>query len=274
MSKLLDLLTYPHSYRRAVARFLIRRFELFSYEQRLDRSLVDRPHYGHCIYVAARLARSLGHRRLSVIEFGVAGGNGLLAAERHAREITRVCGVEIDLYGFDSGAGLPPPSDYRDLPYQWKPGFFRMDASALMPKLSVSKVILGDVRETVAAFCDEHEPAPIGCVFNDLDYYSSTRDSFALFDSAPRFFLPRVMMYFDDIIGDEISLYSEFSGERLAIREFNDTQSEKKIGRCHHLAVATERFTWHQQIFALHWFTHPDYNRFVSAENQQLTLQG
>lgn len=272
MAKLLDLLIHPKPYRRAVARFLIRRFQLFSYEERLARSLVDRPHYGHCMYVAARLARSLGHQRFSVIEFGVAGGNGLLAAERHGREITRTCGVEIDIYGFDSGAGLPPPSDYRDLPYQWKPGFFRMNEPALMPKLRQSKVILGDVRETAPAFCEEYEPAPIGCVFNDLDYYSSTRDSFALFDSAPRFFLPRVMMYFDDIIGDEVSLYNDYTGERLAIHEFNDRNPEKKIARCHHLVTTREHLTWHQQILALHWFTHPDYDRFVGSEDQQLAL--
>src|SRR5262245_39718650 len=41
-----------------------------------------RPYYGHCMLQAARLARQLGYPTLSAIEFGVAGGNGLLHMER------------------------------------------------------------------------------------------------------------------------------------------------------------------------------------------------
>lgn len=37
-----------------------------------------RPNYAYCTYHAADLARRLGIPRISVIEFGVAGGNGLL----------------------------------------------------------------------------------------------------------------------------------------------------------------------------------------------------
>jgi len=272
MPALIDLLTYPKPFRRAFFGYLIRRFQLFSYKARLERSLVDHPHYGYCIYVAAALARSLDLPRISVIEFGVAGGNGLLAAERHAQEVTRACGVGIDIYGFDTGVGLPQPTDYRDLPYNWKAGFFQMDAAALQRKLRSSKLVLGDVRETIPNFCNEYRPAPIGCVFNDLDYYSSTRHSLELFDSEPQYFLPRVLLYFDDIIGDEISLYNDFSGELLAIHEFNAARLDKKIGRCQQFGFAKEYVGWHKQVFALHLFTHPSYNQFVSVENQQLVL--
>jgi hypothetical protein len=68
-----------------ILRALERRFGfLNSYRRRLDYGMVDRPPYGHCMLHAAILARKLGHPRISCIEFGVAGGNGLVAMERHA----------------------------------------------------------------------------------------------------------------------------------------------------------------------------------------------
>ena len=40
------------------------------------------------------------------------------------------------------------------------------------------------------------------------------------------FFLPRMYCYFDDTIGTETELFNDFTGERLAINEFN---SQNKI---------------------------------------------
>ena len=57
----------------------------------------------------AALAKKLGHRRVSVLEFGVAGGRGLIDLEYHAREVSRELEIEIDVYGFDTGSGLPAP---------------------------------------------------------------------------------------------------------------------------------------------------------------------
>ena len=59
---------------------------------------------------------------------------------------------------------------------------------------------LGDVTYTVPSFMKELFP-PIGFVSNDLDLYTSTRDSFALLKSEPQHLLPRVTMYFDDLLG-------------------------------------------------------------------------
>ena len=76
---------------------------------------------GHAwgILNAAYLAKALGHRQISLIEFGVAGGNGLLSMELAAKRIEKILGVGIEIYGFDSGRGLPKPQDYRDLPNLW-----------------------------------------------------------------------------------------------------------------------------------------------------------
>ena len=50
-------------------------------------------------------------------------------------EIEKILGVQIDIYGFDTGQGLSKPVDYRDLPYHWKEGFFPMKKNDLLKKL-------------------------------------------------------------------------------------------------------------------------------------------
>jgi hypothetical protein len=234
--------------------------------------VIERPNYAYCLYHAARLARRLGHPRMSALEFGVAGGNGLLAMERLAEIVEKEVGVGIDLYGLDTGMGMPPPEGYRDLPYHWKEGFFRMDRAALEARLRRAKLVYGDIRETVHDFVEKHKPAPIGAIMHDMDYYSSTAAAFGLFDSNPTAFLPRAFCYFDDIIGSEVELYSDYTGQRLAIEEFNGTHPMKKIALNYHLTTQERVKTWHHQIFIYHDFEHPDYCRFISEENQQLKL--
>ena len=48
-----------------------------------------------------------------MLEFGVAGGAGLLSLERIAELVEGLTGVEIEVHGFDTGTGLPAPKDYR-----------------------------------------------------------------------------------------------------------------------------------------------------------------
>ena len=142
---------------------LDRRFGLVrSYRRRLDYDLIERPHYGHCLLHAATLARKLGHPRVSAIEFGVAGGNGLVALERHAEAVRAETGVEVAIFGFDTGRGMPPPRDYRDMPYMWQAGYFEMDEGALRARLRSARLILGDVAETLPGFAAREGPPPIG----------------------------------------------------------------------------------------------------------------
>ncbi|MBV8815423.1 MAG: hypothetical protein JO271_13110, partial [Verrucomicrobia bacterium] len=92
------------------------------FEQRLRWDLFKRPDYAYGVYQAALQARALGIPRICAIEFGVAGGNGLLALEDVADQVTKHVGVGVDTYGFDTGTGMPAPVDYRDMPYLWQPG--------------------------------------------------------------------------------------------------------------------------------------------------------
>jgi hypothetical protein len=245
---------------------------LFPAKQKIHWSLAPRPHYAYCMFHAARLAKRLLIPRISILEFGVAGGNGLAIIERHAAWIRREMAVDFQIFGFDTGEGLPEPESYLDLPYHWKAGFFRMDRASLDQKLSVSQLVLGNVRETSQTFFALHDPAPVGCIFHDLDFYSFTRDAFKLLDDPSLRFLPRVFNYFDDIIGSEVELYNDYTGQRRAINEFNDSHAERKLARCYHFHRLKVHRVWHEQIFILHDFAHPLYNRFVSDDDQQLPL--
>jgi len=247
-------------------------WRLFPARRVIRWGLTPRPHYAYCMYQAAALAKRLGITRISALEFGVAGGNGLVAAEELAAWIYGELGVEFEIFGFDTAEGLPEPLDYRDLPYHWKAGFFRMDRAALERRLSSSRLVIGNVRDTVHSFLAEHRPAPIGCIFHDLDFYSSTRDALKLLDAPSENFLPRVFNYFDDIIGSDTVLYNDYVGQRLAIHEFNEAHTTRKLARCYQFLRRKRRKLWQEQIFIFNDFLHPLYGRFVSEENQQLPL--
>jgi hypothetical protein len=264
-------MTDPHPVR-LFSRIIISKFEIGNYSWRVNQGCVKRPYYGYCAYNAAVLAKSLGIKRISILEFGVAGGIGLVNLEYHAKEISRMLEIDIDIYGFDSGEGLPEPVDYRDLPYHWKKGFFKMDIRKLQLKLEKAKLVLGDINETSKSFFTKYSPAPIGAILYDFDYYSSTRVALKMLEAGEDYYLPRIFCYFDDIIGTEIELYNDFTGERLAINEFNDTHENVKLAYPYHLIKKTAIMPWYNQIRIGHFFKHSRYNEFISMKNQQLHL--
>jgi hypothetical protein len=250
--------------RRVIGKKIAQKLNIGSYEWRLRMGTIDRPYYGYCVYNAALLAKKLNYKRISIIEFGVFKGGGLLNLEFHASEITRLLGVEIDIYGFDTGEGLPDPIDYRDLPYHWQKGFFKMDVPLLKSQLEKSKLILGNVKDTAKNFFKEHNPAPIGAIFYDFDFYSSTVDALNMLDAGEKYYLPRVFTYFDDTMGNESELYNDYTGQRLAINEFNQAHKEAKLGIPYYLFGKKFIENWYYQIMICHFFKHSRYNDFVS----------
>ena len=269
MNVLLRALTAKVPLRVRLTQEFLKRFPLFSYQSRLEAEAVERPHYGFCIFEAARLASSLGYKKFSVLELGCGGGNGLINAEMHIREIRKIFPVEIELYGFDMGSGLPAPKDYRDFPHYFRGGQYVMDQPKLSDRLDLAKLVIGDINKTSKSFFREYSPAPVGCVFVDLDFYSSTRDALHIFDERSANFLPRVFMYFDDITGiDSVWLPCEFTGEMLAIEEFNREHDQKKIAKNRFTSSARYR-GWGDMIYVCHDFNHPKYNEFVGKREQQ-----
>jgi hypothetical protein len=262
LETLIEVAVDPYRFRQRILE-VVRRTNLGSYEWRVDLGAVDRPAYAYCVRGAANLAKSLQIPSISVIEFGVAKGRGLLSLEEHARRWSELCGVAIEVYGFDTGSGLPPVTDYRDVPYHWQGGYYRMDVEALQERLANARLVLGDVRETVASFLADYNPPPVGAVMFDLDFYTSTMAALRLFDLESRHRLPRVFLYFDDIVGTDVSLYSDYAGERLAIAEFNELHASQKISPVYELACRGH-LPWHHQVYALHDFDHDRYGDFVS----------
>lgn len=233
-------------------------------------------YYAYGMFHGCRLAAALGIKRVSSIEFGVAGGNGLLAMEAHARVIEELVGVSIDVYGFDTGAGLTPPVDYRDMPYRFKKGNYRMDVEKLKGRLERAQLVLGDVRKTARTFLKDYQPAPIAFVSFDMDYYSSTMHAFQMFAAGNKddFFLPRIFMYFDDVVGNEISCYNDFVGELAAINDFNAGSRDVKIAQNRVFRNYNLNFPWYHQSYVMHRFAHRLYDKYISkASARSLALK-
>ncbi len=195
------------------------------YRQLYTEEKLPRMNYATQIWGAAFEAKKLGYDAMSVIEFGVAGGNGLCNCEFHAKEIARILNIHIEVYGFDSACGLPKSDQgYKDMLHLWPGGLFPMDLPLLEERLEFARLVIGEIKQTSGAFCEGYNPAPIGAILIDVDYYSSTVPILDMFEKDDRFFLPRVYMYFDDV-----NAYYEFSGEQLAIKEFNQRHDHLKI---------------------------------------------
>jgi hypothetical protein len=220
-----------------------------------------RPYYVWGVLQGAHLGKALEIARVSVIEFGVAGGNGLVSLERIAEKVESILEIGIDVYGFDTAGGLPEPLDYRDCPNLWSAGYFPMDKKQLQRRLRRAQLILGLIDDTAPKFI-ESNPSPVAFVSFDMDYYSSTMQAFKLLEAQQSLLLPRIYCYFDDILG---FTYSEFNGERLAISEFNAAHSMRKIspiyGLRHFLPKPHADSWWPEVFYMAHAFDHELYNR-------------
>ena len=249
-----------------IVRNLIKKLPFMSFIGKIDWDAVPRPEYCYGVLQAARQAHSLKFKRFSVIEFGVGKGHGLTTLENAALRISKYFNIQIDIFGFDLGIGLPKPLDYRDLPYYWRKSLFKMNIDNLKKKLNKSNLIIGDISNTIPDFINSN-PAPIGFVAFDLDFYSSTKSSLNLFTAKPNLFLPRVICYFDDILSNDIVYHSEFTGVSLAIDEFNQKYSDRKIAKMHGLRyIRMIPSKWNEQIFVFHYFSHPLFSKYIYPE--------
>ena len=221
-----------------------------------------RENYLYCVERAANEAVALGHRQMSVIEFGVAGGNGLVELERICRYLEMRLPIEFSIFGFDNGEGLPQPVDYRDAPFKWSAGDYVMERAVLDDVLTRSQLVIGDIGVTVPTFFREHAPAPVGAIMFDLDYYSSTVKALQLLLAPVEFLLPRVHCFFDDL-GVIPSL-----GVPLAIAEFNAAHTSLRLEQNRRTVYATNPYIRGWKVYEFHNFSHPDYERPLTRSQQ------
>jgi hypothetical protein len=219
-----------------------------------------RPQYVWSVLSAAKIAQGLGIERITAIEFGVAGGNGLLALETAADGAEELLGVQVDVFGFDTGSGMPEPEDHRDAPFSVREGQFGMDVDKLRARLRRAELVLGPVGETVPEFLSRAQP-PIGFVSVDLDYYSSTMDAFRVLEAESDRLLPRVFCYFQGVLWHP---WTEFIGQRAAINDFNGSHEQRKLSPIHGLRYAlpaSERpLPWPEMMYVAEIFDHELYN--------------
>lgn len=229
-----------------------------SYRARIQFDLVLRQQHAFGLLVAADSARDNGFDTVTAIEMGVANGAGLMNICRIAARITEMTGVKFRIYGFDGGKGLPPPRDYRDHPEYFAEGDFPLQDHAKLANAlpSFAKLIIGDISETVPRFVESlDERAPLGFVSIDVDYYWSAKEALNIFSGAAAGYLPRVVLYLDDIAQDG---HCRWAGPLLAVEEFNAEHSHRKIGPFNHLRNKRlfKRASWIDHMFSVHVFDH------------------
>lgn len=229
-----------------------------TFRAKVNFDLIVRQQYAFPMLHAADEARAQGLSRVTVIEFGVAHGAGLLNLCAIAKSVTAATGVSFDVVGFDTGAGMPRAVDYRDHPEVWQEGDFPMDYSRLQSALPpFAQIVIGDVADTIPAFLSKLTPrAPLAFVSIDVDYYSSAKKALAIFASDPEQYLPAVTVYLDDI-GFETA--NPWCGELLAVREFNDQQDLRKIAPFSMLRATRicKNPRWIDMMYTCHILDHP-----------------
>lgn len=212
--------------------------------------------YAVAIMHAADVAQRKGYKEISVLEFGVAGGTGLVLAQKYAEQTARLTGIRIQVYGFDSGAGLPALKNGDSLT-GWIEGDYPMDIDLLLPQLKSARLVLGEIEETTKTFFKDYSPAPIGAVFVDTDIYSSAVSILNFMRQGDAHFLPIVQMWFDDVFEGE----DEFHGENLAIKEFNNSSE--------YIKIAPESLT-NVKLRQCHRYNHPKY----ASQRSQIGVLG
>lgn len=237
---------------------------------------LTRMRYAYCIWEAASEAKKLGYDKFSVIEFGVAGGSGLINCEMHIKEISRLFDIDIELFGFDNAAGLPDfnTQEKKNIPYRFKKEEYVMEREKLEKRIEFAKIVYGDVAETLREFVEVYHPAPVGVMLIDVDLYESTLPILEFIGTAvPEIFLPRIMMYFDDIYVECMAL-----GENVAIKEFNEKYVNCNISPEELIAPEWFYYRTYQEkrirhIKMCHLYKHEKYNTFIKGETRQLPLK-
>ena len=229
--------------------------------------LVLRSQHAYGLLKAADDAKKNGKERVSVIEFGVANGAGLFNIQLIAKRITKITGIYFDIYGFDTGEGMPPPTSYKDHPDIYAEGDFPMDFEKLQNSLdSNTKLVIGPIKETMPKFLEQDfKSSPIGFISIDVDYYSSSVESLKVLEKESTAYLPRVTIYLDDLQDDS---HNTWCGELAAINEFTQDHEYRKIER--HTFLRGYRIfknaRWIDHMFFAHILDHP--NRVDPALNK------
>ncbi len=250
---ILRIVGYEKPLRVALLKYLSLKFKQF------------RPHYETILLESCLEAKKLGYEEVSILELGVAGGNGIISLEKYKKKIEKIYDIKINIYGFDTGTGLPNPDDKYDLPFHWKKGDFKIDKNKLERKIS-SKIFYGNIRDSIDLFIKEN-PKNIISIFFDMDFYSSTKNFLDQLNKIENFLCPRVYCYFDDIFNPNHWI-NEHVGEELAIKEFNKSNRDLKIGLSLDNINDFKFPLAKGHLFMLNNFNHKDFKKYIGFETE------
>jgi hypothetical protein len=243
-----------------------------NYKAKIAFDLVVRQQYAFSLLKTAELAKAQGLKSVTVIEFGVAAGAGLINICNISKEITKITGVDFRIFGFDSGKGMPPARDHRDHPEIFTEGSYPLiDRTALIQALPPNaSLILGEITETLPPFiAGLSASSPLGFAVIDVDYYWSAKECLQVFLGSPDRYLPWTLVYLDDV-GFESA--NPWAGELLAVREFNEENEMRKIhlfGGLRHKRLC-KNTSWMDQVYLLHVLDHA--RRNVSGASKEVKI--
>lgn len=237
-------------------------------KQAVRNNLYGRKHFAYSLMVVSEEATRMGLDRLSVIEFGVWKGNGLKNLASLASLVHDCTGVAFDVYGFDTGQGMPPAVDWRDHPELWQAGQMKMpDYEALQKTMpDHCTLVIGPIEETIEGFCATRmsPDSPLAFISFDMDYYSSTMQSLKVMENPADHYLPVMPIWVDDSYIH--FMQSRYAGEALALREFNTSHELRKFEHKQIRPNDRPEF-WHNCVWFCHIFDHPMRSGSVSASN-------
>jgi hypothetical protein len=241
-------------------------------QQQEELGLLPRANYAYGMLRAADLARVRGIKQVTVCEFGVATGRGLLAMADIAQRLGPETGVGFRIVGFDTGTGLPQIGGFEDHPECWSPGDFPMVNKEELAKLidGRAELILGDIKDTVPGFIASlSKNAPVGFVSVDVDIYSATCSALRCLLGPAELYLPAVSMYFDDTT---FFFANRWCGELRAIEEFNRDSEYRKIDVDRSLGerMIEAPSLWHSHMYVAHILDHEERSR--TSNRQPLGL--
>lgn len=202
----------------------------------------------------------------------MANGAGLMNMSKISKKVTKVTGVEFEIYGFDTGSGMPLPTSYKDHPELYKVGDYPMDMVNLKSKLDHNvQLIIGNVNQTVKNFNENIITCPIGFISLDVDYYSSSVEALSILDSiSADLLLPCTFLYVDDI---EEDTHNSICGELGAIDFVNKKNSnffiEKNVNIRWNRVFKNAK--WIDKIFYIHNFKHNERSSIL-LNNEKISI--
>jgi hypothetical protein len=245
----------------------------YSFEWAALFDAVRYPSYAVGLQTACKYASLAGKTGFTAIEFGVAGGNGLMELSGYAVKLSEGTGQKINVVGFDAGSGLPMSPDRRDAPWLWNPGDFPSDIDRLRRKLPTeTELVVGRIQDTFPQWLKTKLKSPIGFGSVDVDLYSGAAAICETLGSADvNCLLPFVSFYLDDALR---FLTPKSTGELAAISEFNDRHSDRQFDRDDWIAEDrpfAERL-WLKRMYSLCSFDHPAMQGHKPRESSRLDL--